>query len=294
MTEKTENRQSNAFYVVEEFRQAFKALGLSCIQDVFEFDQGQDLHKANLASFRSRSCFQTGSPARTFFLKRYDHPPIRIQLANWIDARRRRSCCQTELKPIQALSAHQVGTAKPVAYGQVWGWLFEKQSFLVTEEIADGASLEKRLPACFYAASTAAALHERRIFIRQLARFIRRFHDLGYRHRDLYLAHIFCDTKGELYLIDLARAFRPILRRHRFLIKDLAQVFYSMPAQYFSRTDRLRAYLHYAGKERLSRRDKSLVRSLVNKAKRMARHDSKRGKDVPFLSWGNTRIELHR
>ena len=49
MTKKTKNRRSDVFHVVKEFRQAFTELGLTCIHDVFEFDQGQDLHKENLA-----------------------------------------------------------------------------------------------------------------------------------------------------------------------------------------------------------------------------------------------------
>jgi hypothetical protein len=293
MTTKTENRRSDAFYVVEEYRQAFTELGLTSIDDVFKFDQGQDLFKKNIGNFRSRFRFQTEHPARTFFLKRYDHPPIKTQLTNWIDGRKRRSCCRMELEPIRELNDHQVCAPSPIAYGHLWGWLFEKKSFLITEEIADGDSLERRLPTYFYSPSTPQTLCRRRNFVKHMAHFIRRFHDLGYRHRDLYFSHIFCDTKDKLYLIDLARAFRPIILQRRFLIKDLAQVFYSMSAQYFSRTDRLRFYLHYAGIKRLRTRDKSLIRSIVNKAKRMARHDSKHGKDVPFLPLGHPSVELN-
>jgi len=288
-----ENRRSDAFYVVEEYRQAFTELGLTSIDDIFRFDQGQDLFKKNIGKFRSRFRFRTEHPAGTFFLKRYGRPPVRTQLRNWIDARQRRSCCRMELEPIRELSRHEVCTPRPIAYGQVWGWLFEKKSFLITEEIADAEALERRLPTYFYSPSTPQTLRQRRGFTERLARFIRRFHDLGYRHRDLYLSHIFCDTEDKLYLIDLARAFRPLIFQQRFLIKDLAQVFYSMPAQYFSRTDRLRFYLRYAGTKRLRHRDKSLIRSIVTKAMRMARHDRKHGKDVPFLTPGQPTVELN-
>lgn len=291
MTRKTENRRPEAFHVVEAYRPALTELGMANIDDVFSFNQGQDLFKKNIGSFRSRFRFQTEDPARTFFLKRYDHPPVKTQLTNWISGRKRRSCCLTELDPIQELNRHQVGAPSPVAYGCQWGWLFEKRSFLITEKIPDGDSLERRLPQYFYAPATAQTIRLRRAFVRHLAQFIRRFHDLGYRHRDLYLAHIFSDTKDKLYLIDLARAFRPIIFQQRFLVKDLAQVFYSMPAQYFSRTDRLRCYLHYADTKRLRSRDKAFIRRIVSKAQRMARHDNRHGRDVPFLTLAPSTVE---
>jgi hypothetical protein len=51
-------------------------------------------------------------------------------------------------------------------------------------------------------------------------------------HRDLYASHIFADRRGgrtDLYLIDLARVFRPRWRLRRWRVKDLAQLKYSMP-----------------------------------------------------------------
>jgi hypothetical protein len=291
MTGNTENKRSGTFHVVEEYRQALTKLGLTSVDNVFSFDQGQYLFKENIGGFRSRFRFHTDHPTRTFFLKRYDHAPVKAQLTNWISGGKRRSCCQTELDPIRNLNRQQVCAPSPVAYGCQWGWLFEKRSFLITEKIPDGDSLERRLPQYFYAPGTAQAMSQRRAFIKHLAQFIRRFHDLGYRHRDLYLAHIFCDTKDKLYLIDLARAFRPIFFQQRFLVKDLAQVFYSMPAQYFSRTDRLRCYLRYAAIERLRSRDKTLIRRILSKAQRMARHDNRHGRDVPFLSLGPSTLE---
>ena len=59
---------------------------------------------------------------------------------------------------------------------------------------------------------------------------------------------------------------------------------YSMPAADFSRSDRLRFYLSYCERRRLGRGDKAVVRRIVRKANRMARHNVKHGGTVPFLT----------
>jgi tRNA A-37 threonylcarbamoyl transferase component Bud32 len=67
----------------------------------------------------------------------------------------------------------------------------------------------------------------------RLAGMVRRFHQAGYVHRDLYASHVFLDAsagRDDLYLIDLARMFRPRVIRRRWCVKDLAQLKYSMPA----------------------------------------------------------------
>ena len=136
-----------------------------------------------------------------------------------------------------------INTPKTIAYGRQWGVLFEKRSFIITEKIPEAESLEKKLPDCFNSPATIEKLKMRRNFIARLAGFIKKFHETNYRHRDLYFSHIFCSDNGKFYLIDLARAFRPIFLHRRFQIKDVAQIYYSAPAQYFSNTDRLRFYL---------------------------------------------------
>ncbi|MHC4114409.1 MAG: hypothetical protein ACYSSL_03705, partial [Planctomycetota bacterium] len=68
----------------------------------------------------------------------------------------------------------------------------------------------------------------------------------------------------------------------RFRIKDIAQIFYSAPGRYFSATDRLRFYFRLTDKRKLDPEDKSFILKVINKAKRMAKHDVKRGQHAPF------------
>lgn len=273
---------ANQFWVAEDFKQAFHELGLASMDGVFAFDQGQELVKKNIASFRSRTAFHTQTPESTLFMKRYNQAPLKTQLKNWLNGRKRRSNSMIELAPIVKLAALGMGVPRPVAHGQTWHGLFEWRSFLVTEKIPNAQSLEKQLPECFESSSW-SHMKQRRAFIQELAQFVRRFHDLGYRHRDLYLSHIFRDTAGQLFLIDLARAFQPGLLKRRFQIKDLAQLNFSLPGYAFSRTDRLRLYLAYRQQEKLNTQDKSFIKKLLTKVDSMTRHDLKRGKAIPYL-----------
>jgi hypothetical protein len=204
------------------------------------------------------------------------------QLKNWLSAKKRVSCALAEVEAARKLSAMGINTPRMIAWGELWGGLFEKRSFAVIEEIREGQSLEKGLPGFFDGPWTAETLVLRRQFIKQLALFIKKFHETGFRHRDLYLCHIFRVPDGRFYLIDLARVFKPALLTEIYRVKDVAQLHYSAPAKYFSKTDRLRFLRAYLGQEKLNAGDKVFVRRIAYKAKSMARHDIKHGRAVPF------------
>jgi len=275
---------SESCFIDPDYKAAFSKLGLTSIDDVFSFKAGRNLAKNNLAKYRSRVQFEINAPAVTVYLKRYDRPPISVQLRNWLAARSRTSCGLLNFKSADALAAAGIHTPKTLFYGEQWGTSFEKRSFIITEKIPNAESLERRLPGFFSGLTTVENIKLRRDFIAQLAVFVKKFHETGYCHRDLYLSHIFHSDSGDFYLIDLARAFKPGVRRRRFLIKDIAQVYYSARSQYFSKTDRLRFYITYVGRQKLTRKDKAFIRKVINRAKRMARHDMRHSRPVPFES----------
>jgi len=277
---------SKSFFVDPDYRAALDKLGLTSLDAVFSFQAAQNLSKKNLAPFRMRLQFEIDLPGSTelttVFLKRYNSPPVAAQISNWLAARGRKSCAMHEYDIMIALAAAGIGAPRPISCGEQWDALFEKRSFILTVRIPDAKALERKLPRCFNVPATKENVRRRREFIMRLARFIKQFHETGYRHRDLYFSHIFYGDKGGFFLIDLARVFKPLVLGRRFQIKDLAQVYYSAPGRYFSRTDRLRFYLTYAGRSRLTGEDKGFVREVINKAQRIARREKKHGRQVPF------------
>jgi heptose I phosphotransferase len=264
------------FFIEPAYKTAFERAGLTSIEAIFAFQGDKNLSKANLAPHRSRIEFQIDTPATTLFLKRYDRPPAIAQLKNWISAKRRVSFGFAEYEAMSKLLSLGINTPKVVAWGELRGRFFEKRSFIVTEKVPQGESIERRLPDFFNYHATSENLKLRRQFISRLAGFIRKFHNTGYRHRDLYFSHIFLTAEGQFYLIDLARAFRPAVSADRYQVKDLAELNYSAPKQYFSNTDRMRFYIAYAGGQKLTSQDKTLIRKIIRKTGQIARHDIKK------------------
>ncbi len=269
-------------YLVDpQYKTGLQQLGLISLDAVFSFEAGENLTKKNLAAHRTRLQIELPTIPTTAFLKRFDRPPIQEQLRNWL-SRGRKSSMRYELDSANKLAEAGIKIARIISYGEQWGLFFEKRSFIMTEKIPAAEALERKLPDCFHLPATAANLKLRRAFISKLARFARKFHQTGLRHRDFYFSHIFYSCDGSFYLIDLQRVFKPVVLAERFRVKDIAQLYYSAPGRYFSSTDRLRFYLSYSGKRLLDHSDKIFFRKVIRKAKRMARHDAKHGRPAPF------------
>jgi heptose I phosphotransferase len=269
-------------YLVDpQYKDALLQSGLTNIDAIFSFNFGENLSKKNLASHRTRLRIEVPSIPTVVFLKRFEKPPVCEQIGNWL-SRRRKSSMRYELDSANNLADEGIQTARVIAYGEQWGFLFEKRSFIITEQIHAAEAIERTLPECFCLPVTSANLKLRRAFISELAQFAQRFHQTGFRHRDFYFAHIFYGSETGFHLIDLQRVFKPGVLAERFRVKDIAQLYYSAPRQYFSLTDRLRFYLYYSGKKILDRSDKVFIRKVVRKVRRMARHDARHGRPAPF------------
>ena len=262
------------FHIRSDFVDCFRKLGLKNIDDIFSFSKGKNLTKDNLPAFRQRIMFDTDNPKTSLFLKRYQNIPKLKQKKNWLVHRKRISTMACDMEPAESLRKLGINTPRIIAFGEEWGGLFEKRSFIITEKIPDSVSLEEKRPDVF--------CRDRKNFIESLAAFVRKFHETGHRHRDLYLCHIFCSPQGRFTLIDLNRVFKPVIFSQKYRIKDLAQLYYSAPGKIFTKTDRLRFFLAYLQKDKLSKKDKIIIKKIKSKAQRMAGHDEKHGRSAPF------------
>jgi len=271
---------SDGFSVQQDYIEPMQQLGLCSIEDVFSFTGGKNLHKKELADWRSRVEISLPDGSRCF-LKRYSRPPAPVQIKNWLAGRSRKLTAHYDFLHADRLEQAGIGTPKVLAFGGKWKGLFEEKSFVITLEIPKGQSLETKLPDCFHADGPKNR-SQRLAFIAKLADFARRFHDTGLCHRDFYLCHIFLSGSEDLYLIDLQRTFRPALFKKRWKLKDITQLYYSAPGDIVGGTDRLRFYLRYLGKEKLSAADRFNIKRIKAKAWRMADHDIRRDKPAPF------------
>lgn len=220
-----------------------KAHGLTSLDALFSVRGGQHLSKPGLAPWRERLRVESTdeSGARVLYLKRFTDPPRSARR----DARRcgARSVAGVEWRWLHELAAIGVPTARPVAFGEEFRGSRERRS-AVLMAAAPGVSLERRV-------TSAMGHDERERLLAATARLVGRLHGAGIVHRDLYLSHMLwhADERradgGALTLIDLQRVCRPAWRLRRWVIKDLAALSYSTPAEVVSRSARLRWLIRY-------------------------------------------------
>ena len=273
---------SKDFFIDDRFASAFERQGLVSIDSIFNFTGATELVKSNISKYRTRLTFDITAPDTTLFLKCYDNPPILDQVKTWFQHGQHQSIADFDRLPAEMLNKSGIKTPKTIAYGSQFKGPFERRSFIITEKIPAAESIERKLPDFVTEPATSQAAKMKKKFINSLAVFIRKFHETGCFHRDLYFAHIFLGENGEFYLIDLQRTFKPRASAFKYRVKDIAQLYYSAPGKYFSRADRLRFYLRYRGVSRLTAADRFFIRLVKAKAWRIAGHDMRHGRQVPF------------
>lgn len=151
---------------------------------------------------------------------------------------------------IAKLKQLDLDTMNTVAFGQEGANPAKIRSFIITEELTDTTNLEEycgdwhRQPPAF---TTKLAL------IKKIAHISRIMHDAGMCHRDYYLCHFHLDpsslntNKLKLSLIDLHRALIKKSLAKRWLIKDIAGLYFSSMEIGLSARDRLRFMKLYSG-----------------------------------------------
>ena len=175
-----------------------------------------------------------------------------------------RTAAELEVEGYRALNSHGIATATLVG----WGQIADRRSFVISEDLFDFEACDKLL------ASNAVSFDR---LLRPTATLAAQLHRAGLHHRDLYLCHFFARIDGEdieLKLIDVARV-RPLrspLTRRRWIVKDLAQFWYST-LEHKSITDAQRdAWLNeYASQRGVD--GHSLRGAILRKSDSIARHD---------------------
>ncbi|MEC8860596.1 MAG: lipopolysaccharide core heptose(I) kinase RfaP [Pseudomonadota bacterium] len=189
---------------------------------------------------------------------------------------------RTEWRAIMHLTELGVPTMKVAAFGERGVNPAQRESFLITDEIAPSISLETY---CEQWSSDRPPRHYRWQLIRAVADIARRMHGSGMCHRDFYLCHfllscrqdgsVATDAAPVLSVIDLHRALiRPALSR-RWIVKDIAGLYFSSEPAGLSRTDCFRFIRDYTGQSpaKALREDADFWRQVIIKAGRVARRD---------------------
>lgn len=146
------------------------------------------------------------------------------------------------------LHLERAGVATPgfAAYAQRGCNPARLHSFVVTEDLGESTSLEDL---CRPWKENPPAFAAKRNLIEEVADIARRLHDSGANHRDFYLCHFLRrHADGNLYLIDLHRVQLRHKVPRRWLIKDLAGLYFSAMDIGLTQRDLLRFIRAYRSK----------------------------------------------
>ena len=192
----------------------------------------------------------------------WDDKPLRLHIKRYLVSS---SGVDDEVKGIELLKAEQIPTMNLVG----WGKLADGRSFIITEDLKGFSAADKLIE---------AGMKTFDQLLEPTADLAARLHRCGLHHRDLYLCHFFARGEGELdvRLIDAARVARlgGILVRGRWIVKDLAQFWYSTTSLNVNDEQRRRWLERYA-RQRGIEMTPRLVRAIERKVRWIARHDEK-------------------
>jgi tRNA A-37 threonylcarbamoyl transferase component Bud32 len=230
-----------ARFVIARHEPLLERLGLTTLELVRRF-QGELIKNHRGRRDVVRIAPKAGADTPVLFLKRTLRPYRKDGLASLLRRGRVWSMAREEWENSLALERAGFRVARPVAYGEQCGLLWERFSFILTEA-ADGA----RTVHDFLKTWSDSAL--RRRVVDELAREIRRLHDAGFASPDLFARHFFLELDGAIKfcLIDMARLdrSRPVSQRRR--ARDLAALNVSVPLACASAAERLRFLRVYLG-----------------------------------------------
>lgn len=136
---------------------------------------------------------------------------------------------QNEWLAIEKLKSLGLSTMTSVGYGSR-GWNpASRQSFIVTEDLANTISLEDY---CKPWRQNPPSIALKKKLISRLASFSRTLHRGGVCHRDYYLCHFLLSEDSlegeiELFVIDLHRALIKDSLATRWKVKDISGLYYS-------------------------------------------------------------------
>jgi heptose I phosphotransferase len=173
-----------------------------------------------------------------YFIKRHQGARLGEVLKNLLSLRLPVVSACNEYLALRAMQALGLQVPRVAAYGRR-GWLpAQLESFLVTHDVGPHESLEDH---CRDWARRRPGFAHKQALLQQVAQIARRMHGAGICHRDFYLCHFLRRASdGELVVIDLHRALVKRRLAARWIIKDLAGLWFSAMDAGLTQRDLLR------------------------------------------------------
>jgi len=189
-----------------------------------------------------------------------------------------RSMVRAEYENLEKLAGWGFRVPRLVAWGdhRFAGGVIH--AFIITEEIPQAMGVDYLASDLFDQQDKTDREQKKAELIEEVARAVKRMHEHGFEHHDLFLRNMMVSGQdmSKLYMMDAPRAYiwpAFIMRKRRTF--DLATLdAAATPA--FTRSQRMRFMHIYLGHQRLTDADKQLVRQVLRQAKPMRERQVKR------------------
>ncbi|MCK4846806.1 MAG: hypothetical protein KAS88_03970 [Deltaproteobacteria bacterium] len=258
----------NNLIIDEEYLDLLKDSGLDSFEALIEYADGEVVKKKATRSVMRLEVKALDGTAEVFYLKRHrEKKPCKVSSLFKLPEGARNEWDMTI-----SLAADGFDVMVPVAFGERHLKGRMSETLTLTKEVSDTVRLSDYIPAL----KGTAGARERLRIVGEMARLVKRFHDSGYNHQDMYLVHFFFrSSDGKMFLMDLQRVHKRVELPVRWRVKDLAQfVFSGRGAGGLSSTDLVRFGHIYLGKDKFESEDKKLIAKVLAKAARIERHDA--------------------
>jgi heptose I phosphotransferase len=240
--------QQGNLFVNKDFSEFIDASGLDSFDDFMRLE-GMVVKSA----VRERLTQRLDLEGVTVYVKKHFFPGISGILKSFLRFKFPLGALN-EWRALLAFHAHNIPTMTPICAGRKpLLWKIEKESFLLTDDLGDTIRLNDFLKENSAIPCRGKVLETKKRILENLADITRRMHGVGINHRDYYLYHI--DKVGK-----------------RWMVKDLAALLFSSLEVPVTHGQRLAFYKRYMQINRLSVDDKTLIRLIIKKCNKIARH----------------------
>jgi heptose I phosphotransferase len=189
--------------------------------------------------------------SKHYFIKQHRGVGFREIIKNLLHLRLPVISAKNEWLAIQKLQGLGIAVPRIAGYGERGMNPAQRESFILMEELAPVKSLEEVCASWQHSPPAFKLKHE---LIAQAAHIARTMHEHGMNHRDFYICHLLLDQAQQtdnltkVSLIDLHRAQIRAKTPERWVIKDLAGLYFSSLDAGLSSRDIFRFMKYYRKK----------------------------------------------
>ena len=263
--------RKNKMFVNPELSDQTAKLQNMTYDDIMKLD-GEEL----ITRKKVRTVVTVKKDNHIWYLKRHFKTSEKDSLIEYLRYKKTMSNARLEWRAIEILTSIGIPNVPAIAMGERFkNKIFEKSSFIITDELKNGCSLEQILNE-----GISLSPKDRIRLTERVGRLARKLHLSGLTHRDFYLGHIYVvgslSGKYKLHLIDLQRVKSGAKIYNRWSVKDISALLFSSNAiKCISSADKMLFLFAYLNIKTLDRKSKYFIYNLLAKNDKIAKHTVK-------------------